>query len=129
MPGQAARLALILHCTERVSVGANPIEGGISDWALGGALELVDGYFKTHARRVNRLLAHQRRDHVVRLLEALKQSGPLLKRDILLGVFKGNVPAARVDAMLDELEASGLAAREDVKPEGRGRPGVRWRLA
>jgi hypothetical protein len=129
MPGQAARLALILHCVERIAAGQRPAEAGVSDWALGGALELIDGYFKPHARRVYRLLAHQRRDHVVRLLEALKQSGPLLKRDILLGVFKGNVPASRVDAMLDELEAAGLAIREEVKREGPGRPGVRWKSA
>jgi hypothetical protein len=128
MPGQAARLALILHCAERVAVGGDPASAGVSDWALGGALELIDGYFKPHARRVYRLLAHQRRDHVVRLLEALKQSGPMLKRDILLGVFKGHVPAARVDAMLEELEASGLAARE-LRCDGPGRPGTWWRSA
>jgi hypothetical protein len=130
MPGQAARLALILHCVERVSANENPAAFAVSDWALGGALELIDNYFKPHARRVYRLLAHQRRDQVIRLLEALKQSGPMLKRDILLGVFQGHVPAARVDAMLEELETAGLAVREEKQSEsGKGRRGVWWRAA
>jgi hypothetical protein len=128
MPGQAARLALVLHCVERVASGEDPCTSGVSDWALGGALELVDGYFKPHARRVYRLLSRQNRDQVVRLLEALKQEGPLLKRDILLKVFQGHVPAARVDAMLEELEAAGLAVSEE-KREGPGRPGMWWRAA
>ena len=130
MPGQAARLALILHCAERIAASEDPAAFGVSDWALGGALELIDSYFKPHARRVYRLLAHQRRDQVVRLLEALKQNGPMLKRDILLGVFQGHVPTARVDAMLEELETAGLAVREEKRSEsGRGRPGVWWSAA
>jgi hypothetical protein len=130
MPGQAARLALILHCIECAEANMDPATSAISDTVVASALDLIDGYFKSHARRVYRLLTHQRRDYVVRLLEALKESGPLLKREILLGVFKGHVPAARVDAMLEELEASSLAIREVRKSEsGTGRPGTWWRLA
>ena len=51
-----------------------------------------------------------------------------MKHTLLLGVFQGHVPAARVDAMLDELEASGLAVREEKRKET-GRPGTWWRLA
>jgi hypothetical protein len=129
MPGQAARLALTLHCVERVAAGANPADTPLTDWALGSALDLIDTYFKPHCRRVYRLLTQQRRDHVVRLLEALKQSGPMLKREILLGVFNGNVAASRVDAMLEELEAAGLAVREVKHEGGAGRPGTWWRSA
>ena len=130
MPGQAARLALILHCAHTVEAGENLFADGVSDWVLSGALELIDDYFKPHARRVFRLLSRQRRDSAVKLLEALKQSGPMLKRDILLGVFRGHMPAARVDALLEELEAAGLAVRE-VRPRenGAGRPGTWWRSA
>jgi hypothetical protein len=54
----------------------------------------------------------------------------MLKRDILLGVFQGHVPTARVDAMLEELETAGLAVREEKRSEsGKGRPGIWWGAA
>ena len=52
--GYGARLALILHLS-RVACGVVELNGEVDEVSMKGAVALVD-YFKSHARRVYRLI-------------------------------------------------------------------------
>lgn len=121
MPSQFARLILILH------VLRDGNEREVQAVTVGAAADLID-YFKSHARRVYRLLIHQRADLKIRLLQALKAQGPMNQRDILHHVFQRNVSASAVTQALEELEEAGLVQREARQGEV-GRPATIWSVA
>jgi hypothetical protein len=119
LPGQLARLTLILH-----AIASKPLEAEVHPGVLEAAVELLD-YFKSHARRAYRQLARARRDRVVLLLEALKKRGSMAQSAILHEVFHRNVSAQWLRSTLDDLEESGLVVRE-IRQGDAGRPATIW---
>jgi DNA-binding HxlR family transcriptional regulator len=119
LPGQLARLTLILH-----ALVSRPPEAEVHPGVVEGAIQLLD-YFKRHARRVYRQLARQGQDRVVVLLRALKTRGPMAQSVILHEVFQRNVSAAWLRSTLDDLEEAGLVTRETRQGEV-GRPATIW---
>ena len=119
LPGQLARLTLILH-----AIVSRPLAGEVHPGTLEAAIQLID-YFKSHARRVFRQLARARQDRIVALLEALKKRGPMAQSVILHEVFHRNVSAQWLRSTLEDLEESGLVVREIRQGEA-GRPATIW---
>ena len=119
LPGQLARLTLILH-----ALANRPVEREVHPGVLEAAIQFLD-YFKSHARRAYRQLARRRRDRVVVLLQALKSRGPMAQSAILHDVFQRNVSADWVRSTLEDLEDSGLVVREIHHGE-LGRPATIW---
>ena len=119
LPGQLARLTLILH-----ALVSRPPEAEVHPGVLEAAIQLLD-YFKSHVRRTYRQLAHKRRDRVVLLIQALKQRGPMAQSAILHDVFQRNVSADWVRSTLEDLEESGLVVRE-IRHGESGRPATIW---
>ena len=127
MPGQLARLALILAAVDACAAGEDAPDR-VEDETIRAAADLVD-YYKAHARRAYRRMARGRRDLAVRILAALKERGPLTQDAIYSNVLHHNTPAERVRGALEELETAGLVVRDVRKPAGGGRPATEWRPA
>lgn len=119
LPGQLARLTLILH-----AIVSTPLTDEVHIGALESAITLLD-YFKSHARRAYRQLSKRRRDRVVVLLQALKTRGPMTQSEILHNVFHRNVSADWLRSTLEELEEAGLVVRE-IRQGETGRPATIW---
>ena len=111
-------MALILHTVRAVEVGERPADRLVSAETVGAALDLVD-YFKAHARKVYRELAHERQDLKMKVLAALKERGEMLFSQILHDVLKRNTPAARLRSALEELKDMGLVASREIREPGR----------
>jgi hypothetical protein len=122
MPSQLARLTLTLH-----ALWSCPVADAVSAETIAAAADLVD-YFKSHARRVYRHLARERRDLVTLVLAALKEHGPLKQSEFVHDVFKRNIPAERIRATLESLEEAGLVIR-DVRHDPGRPPATVWALA
>lgn len=155
MPGQLARLTLILHAITTVSSADDqpeerrdhfaPVRGGqssdlapptattcpvpedVSVETLRAAIQLVD-YFKAHARRAYRRLARDRRDIGTTLLVALRERGVLSQTQISVEILRRNVPAGRIRSALEALEEAGLVVRE-VRAEPNHPHVTYWRPA
>jgi hypothetical protein len=121
-PSQLGRLALILHGLRE----PEPIQADLSSETLAAAMDLLD-YFASHIRKVYRHLGRRQRGMAIKILQALKDHGEMLQRDILHEVFHGH-GGERVRSMLEELEAAGLICRRLRESTG-GRRGTAWRLA
>ena len=121
LPGQLARLALILHAL------AEPVADELALETLEAAIRLLD-YFKSHARRAYRQLGRQRKGRTLKVLAALKQWGPTPQHVLLRDVFQRNMSAGDLRATLEELEEAGLVTRSEDRDTG-GRPAVLWAAA
>jgi hypothetical protein len=118
MPGQLARLTLIVHAL------TSPQAGKVRAETLAAAADLID-YFKGHARRVYRRLERGRRDRAVVILSALKMRGPMAQSAIYHDVLQRNVPMERIKAVLDGLFEAALVTKETQQGET-GRPATVW---
>lgn len=119
MPGQFARLILILH-----AVKSYPLTFTAAAETVTEAAELIT-YFKAHARRVYRHLMRERQDLALKVLMALKVHGPMKQSELLHNVFRRNVSAERLRTALEGLESSGLVARS-IKPEAGRQTATVW---
>lgn len=132
LSGACARIALILHCAERLDCGEAPIGGTINSATLHRAINVTD-YFGAHAARAYATAARSDDPDDAAMVDArallatLKrraQNGPLglVSRADLLNMRNGGT-AARTDAAVEVLVAHGwLRPVHDPPRGGRGRP-------
>lgn len=128
MPGQLARLALIVHTVDAAARNEDP-DDELGETTLAAAADLVD-YYKAHARRAHRRInrAKAGRDLALVILAALRQGGPTTQDQIRSGMFNRNVDADQLRTSLESLEEAGLVARETGETEsGLGRKPTVWR--
>jgi hypothetical protein len=135
LPSQAARLALTLHCLLAAEAGAGDtaIPDRLDTQTLAAALDLIDEYVKPHWQKAAPCLkrwepARAPSDLGLRVLQALRQHGALSMRG-LHALFGRNLPAERLRAALEDLEAAGLVRRESTGRHGPGRPAEIWTVA
>jgi predicted transcriptional regulator len=122
MPGQLARIALILHAAGECQTVTRPIDE-ISGATFKAAETLID-YFKAHARRVYGRLPARKRGRDEQILDALKQRGQMTQTQISVDVFQRNVPAEEIKAVLEMLEESGLVTRKTGDSTGGRKPTI-----
>lgn len=121
MLGQAARIALILHCCETDGLV-------VSADTMGAALDLAD-FFCGMAARVMAALFTNEQNVLLKLLAALKDAKDgLSQTQILREVLHSNVPAATALAILSQLEEAGLVISWKTESTG-GRKATYWRVA
>lgn len=118
MGSQLARIALILHLIHEEKTNF------ISAQTIGDAVRVIE-YFKAHTRKVFAELSEQRTGNDLKILEALK-AGEMKQMDIRVRVFQGHISAAKVQAILSELEELGLVQQR--KQETSGRTSTIWSL-
>lgn len=121
MPAQLARLTLILHAC------ADSTEDTVREETVAAAADLVD-YFRAHARRAYQRIRRERRSLALRVLQALRASGPLKQSQLQHDVFRRNVSATELLDALTELEACGLVSQHQVTGTG-GRSATVWQVA
>ena len=116
MPGQLARLALILHVS-RWAAGEFDDLGQLDGVTMQAAIRLAD-YFVAHARRVWQRLMESQEDskmrQVVNWLRRIKR--PVTQREVLRAGVAGLRSAAEAGAMLNRMVDCGL-----VEPVETGR--------
>lgn len=126
MPGQLARLALILHAVDAAATNEEP-DDELTETTLAAAADLVD-YYKAHAKRAHRRIHRAKggRDLALVILAALRDGGPMAQEAIRSRLFQRNVDADQIRAAVETLEEAGLAAREKVQGDT-GRPATVWK--
>lgn len=125
LPGQLARLALILHVTWAVDAG-QPVAAQIPEATLAAAADLIE-FFKEHARAALAEVRTPRSALEDRVLRGLSERGPCLTRTLHRDVLKGSVKADRLKSTLERLLEDGKVRSKEA-PTGKqgGRPGVIW---
>lgn len=125
LPGQLARLALILHVTWAVDA-AQPVGALIPAETLAAAADLIE-FFKEHARAALAEVRTPRPALEDRVLRGLQERGACLTRTIHRDILKGSVKADRLKSTLERLLENGKVTVKDAPTTGRGgRPGQIW---
>lgn len=125
LPGQLARLALILHVTWAVDAGAD-VQASVPEATLAAAADLIE-FFKAHARAALAEVRTPRPALEDRVLRGLKERGACLTRTIHRDILKGAVKADRLKSTLERLLEDGRVLVKDAPTGGKGgRPGQVW---
>lgn len=125
LPGQLARLALILHVAWAVDADT-PVPAQIPEGTLAAACDLIE-FFKEHARAALAEVRTPRPALEERVLRGLRERGACLTRTLHRDVLKGSVKADRLKSTLERLMEDGKVTVKDAPTTGKGgRPGQLW---
>jgi hypothetical protein len=125
LPGQLARLTLILHVAWAVDA-QQPVSAAIPEATLAAAADLME-FFKEHARAALAEVRTPRSTLEDRVLRGLRERGECLTRTIHRDVLKGSVKADRLKATLERLLEDGRVSCRAAPSSGKGgRPGQLW---
>lgn len=116
MPGQLARIALVLHCTDCVWNGTPPDTIPLSESTMRNAIILAD-YFANESRRVFTMFTTSPEDLArAELVELIKsKGGEVTPRDLQHSKRKYRKDVSRARADLDDLAIRNLGEWDDPK--------------